>query len=109
MARLARRRFLAASAATLTAPLIIPAASLGAAAPSNKITVGFIGTGSHGVGRNLKMYLQQSDARVLAVCDVDAGRMRDAKQLVDRNSTATPTARRLATFARFSTATTSTR
>jgi predicted dehydrogenase len=83
MAHISRRRFVAASAATLAAPLIVPATSFGAAAPSNKITVGVIGTGSHGVGRNLKMYLQQSDARVLTVCDVDATRMRDAKQLVD--------------------------
>jgi predicted dehydrogenase len=85
MAHISRRRFVAASAAALTAPLIVPAAAFGATAPSNKITVGFIGTGSHGVARNLKMYLHQSDARVLAVCDVDAGRMRDAKQLVDRH------------------------
>ena len=85
MGYISRRRFVASSAATLAAPLIVPAATLGSsAAPSNQITVGCIGTGSHGIARNLKMYLKQKDARVLAVCDVDAGHMQAAKQLVDQ-------------------------
>ena len=32
--------------------------------PSEQITVGFIGTGSHGIGWNLRAYLEQPDARV---------------------------------------------
>jgi len=56
---------------------------LGGDAPSRKITVGFIGTGSHGTDHNLKRYLQQPDARVLVVCDVDTNHMDRAKQMLD--------------------------
>jgi myo-inositol 2-dehydrogenase / D-chiro-inositol 1-dehydrogenase len=82
-----RRNFIQASAASLAFPTIIPSSVLGKSAisPSNKITVGKIGTGSHGVNVNLKSYLTQPDARVVAVCDVDRRRMKDAKQLVDKN------------------------
>ena len=85
MTRISRRRLLRTAASTLASPLILPATAPGATAPSNKVTVGFIGTGSHGVSHNLKMYLQQRDARVLAVCDVDAGRVHSAKNIVDRH------------------------
>jgi len=71
-------------AAALAAPMILPSRLFGANAPSQQITIGCIGTGDHGVHRNLKSFLDQSDARVLAVCDVDANRMRAAKQLVEQ-------------------------
>lgn len=84
-----RRHFLRAGAAAAAAcagvPTIIPSSVLGrdgAVAPSEKITVGFIGTGSHGTGWNLRYYLDQPDARVLAVCDVDRGRMAKAQAQV---------------------------
>jgi len=67
-------------------PTVVPARALGrdgATAPSETITVGFIGTGGHGIGRNLRMVLGQPDARVLVVCDVDRNRMAQAKKLVD--------------------------
>lgn len=67
----------------LVFPTIIPSRVLGENAPSKQITVGFIGTGSHGIGRNLKMFLQQPDARALAVCDVFKSRMEKAKQMAD--------------------------
>ena len=54
-------------------------------APSNKITVGFIGTGGHGTGWNLPSYLSQKDAKVLMTCDVDTNRMNHAKKIVDQN------------------------
>lgn len=79
-----RRRFLRrTAAAALAFPAIIPARVLGANAPSKQITVGFIGTGNHGTDRNLKTFLQQPDARAVAVCDVFRSRMEKAKQLVD--------------------------
>jgi predicted dehydrogenase len=81
-----RRSFLKSTAVVAAVPYVVPSSVLGAdgaVAPSNKITVGFIGTGDHGVGRNLRMYLSQPDARAVAVCDVDSNRMRGAKQLVD--------------------------
>lgn len=83
MQRLSRRRFLRSASSVLAAPVFVPARLLGADAPSKKIAVGFIGTGSHGTDHNLRRYLDQPDARVLAVCDVDADRMRRAKRIVD--------------------------
>ncbi|HOQ85170.1 MAG TPA: Gfo/Idh/MocA family oxidoreductase [Phycisphaerae bacterium] len=81
--RFTRRGLLKGGLAAASAPYFVPARLLGADAPSNKITVGFIGTGSHGIGHNLKRYLEQADARVLVVCDVDSLRMQQAKQIVD--------------------------
>lgn len=77
----------AAAGAWLAAPHVVPSAVLGkdgAVAPSEKITVGLVGTGSHGIGRNLRMYLPQPDARVLAVCDVDGNNLARAKVEVDK-------------------------
>ncbi|MBT6462463.1 MAG: Gfo/Idh/MocA family oxidoreductase [Opitutae bacterium] len=84
-----RRNFLKQALATSTAigfPTIIPSSVLGKDAPSNKITVGFIGTGSHGIHRNLNMYLRQPDARILAVCDVFKSRRKKAKGMVDNHN-----------------------
>ena len=95
----------------MAAPYFVPSTVLGrdgAVAPSEKITVGFIGTGSHGIGRNLRHYLQQPDARVLAVCDVDSNHMAAGQARWSTRSTATPTAPRPRTSARSSPATTST-
>jgi myo-inositol 2-dehydrogenase / D-chiro-inositol 1-dehydrogenase len=81
---ISRRHFLRAAAFTAaSAPLLVPAAVRGAHAPSNRITVGFIGTGSHGLGWNLRRYLDFKDAQVLAVCDVDASHLHKAKRVVD--------------------------
>ncbi len=82
MKTLSRRHFVR-TAAALAAPSLIPARLLGAKAPSNQISVGFIGTGDHGTTWNLRRYLNFNDARVRVVCDVDGGRMRHAKEIVD--------------------------
>ena len=79
-----RRQFVKWGAAAATAPLVLPAHLLGAGAPSEKITVGFIGMGFHGRDWNLVRYLQFDDARVLAVCDVDHERVVEAKRIVDK-------------------------
>ena len=50
-------------------PAIISSTVLGARAPSKRITLGFIGLGAQGMQVNLKMFLNESDAQVLAVCD----------------------------------------
>ena len=84
-----RRHFIKQALITSTSigfPTIIPSSVLGKDAPSNKITVGFIGTGSHGIHRNLNMYLRQPDARVLAVCDVFRSRREKAKKMVDNHN-----------------------
>ena len=77
---LTRRRFLAASAASLSAPWI----SRLSAAPSSQISLGFIGVGKHGVGRNLRSFLPEKDCRAVAVCDVFKSRQRSARDLIDK-------------------------
>ena len=84
--RLFLGRTLGAAGAALAIPYFVPGTALGlggTVAPSEKITIGFIGTGSHGIGWNLAAYLQQPDAQVIAVCDVDSNAMNEAKKLVD--------------------------
>jgi len=84
--RPSRRRFLRSlrnTGAALVLPAIIPSRARGAEAPSKRINVGFIGVGDHGTNRNLRMFLQQPDARALAVCDVFRSRRENAKALVD--------------------------
>ena len=73
------------AAAAVAFPTIIPSHVLGRDAPSNQITVGFIGTGGHGTGWNLPAYLSNADAKILVACDVDAGRMNHAKGIIDQN------------------------
>lgn len=54
-------------------------APTGRPAPSKRITLGFIGTGEHGISVNLKNFLRQPDAQILAFCDVDKSRMENAR------------------------------
>ena len=65
-----RRRFLG-TAAALAAPCIAPSVVFGAGgvAPSERITLGFIGTGGRGT-YNLRSLLPLDGTQVLAVCDV---------------------------------------
>lgn len=84
MKTISRRKFLQTGAVLVTVPYIIPSRVLGADAPSNKINIGFIGTGSHGISWNLKRYLTLNDAKVLVVCDVDDNHLREAKAMVDK-------------------------
>ncbi|MCA9247143.1 MAG: Gfo/Idh/MocA family oxidoreductase [Planctomycetales bacterium] len=82
-----RRRYLRLSAA-LAAPYFVPSSSLGLAgaiAPSERITLGCIGLGIHGMGWNLRDgFLKFDDARVLAVCDVANSRTEEARRLVNK-------------------------
>jgi predicted dehydrogenase len=81
-----RRRFLktatGAAAGVVAFPYIVPSSVLGAGAPSNKITIGCIGVGSQGTS-NMNGFLSKSDARILAVCDVDRRHLDQAKRTVD--------------------------
>ena len=65
------------------APRFIAARLLGADAPSGKVTLGCIGVGAHGFAVNLKQFLQEDDCRIVAVCDVHAGRRQRAREAVD--------------------------
>ena len=86
-----RREALAAAAkglggsAVLAAgfPAIVPSSVLGAAAPSNRINVGAIGTGRISRGHDLPGIWQYDEARIMAVCDLDSRRVEDAKALVN--------------------------
>ena len=78
---LTRRSFIKSTLVAGVAPSFAASKLFGADAPSDKITVGFIGVGSHGTNHNLRSYLKQPDAQVVMVCDVDGARMAEAKPL----------------------------
>lgn len=99
-ATITRRRFLKQSAgalgAALAAPSIIPASALGrdgAMAPSERITMGFIGVGGQGGGHLLGGawtyltggYAARKDVQVLAVCDVRRERRENAQLRVNQH------------------------
>ncbi len=81
--RFSRRSVLRGAAAVVAAPMIVPASVLGATGPSQRVTLGFIGMGLHGIGWNLKGFLKFDDAQVLAVCDVMKSRREEAQKLVN--------------------------
>lgn len=79
-----RRRFLrrssAAAALAVAAPSIVPSSVLGdakVAAPSERLTLGFIGMGKMNMG-HLNRMLGKRETQVLAVCDVDTKRREHA-------------------------------
>jgi predicted dehydrogenase len=85
-----RREFVKRSAATaagiFVVPNIIPSSVLGMGrkiAPSNRVVIGAIGTGSQGMS-NMGDFLDLKDAvQFVAVCDVDSSRLAKAKERVD--------------------------
>ncbi|MCC6698126.1 MAG: Gfo/Idh/MocA family oxidoreductase [Candidatus Hydrogenedentes bacterium] len=84
-----RRQFLkrgaAGTAAALALPNIIPATALGAegATPaSDRISIGLIGMGKM-MGGHVGTLLGRSDCQIVAVCDVEAGRLETYKQRVN--------------------------
>lgn len=83
--KLTRRQALGGMA-SISAPLVIPARLLSKEAPSNQITLGHIGMGLQGIGRNLKNFLSQKDQHTLAVCDVYRSAANRAKQIVDEHN-----------------------
>jgi myo-inositol 2-dehydrogenase/D-chiro-inositol 1-dehydrogenase len=81
-----RRKFLATSACAATgiaAPAFVRASLLGADAPSNRINVGFIGTGRQTFGANLPQMMAVPGVQVVTVCDVDSWRMGKAQEFVN--------------------------
>ena len=67
-----RRQFLK-QATAFTAPLFVSAAVLGKddkPAPSNRITLGVIGTGNQGFN-DIRSFLKDERVQVVAVCDVN--------------------------------------
>jgi predicted dehydrogenase len=73
---ISRRGFLKGTISAVAVPYIVPSVVLGGnkrPAPSNQITMGMIGLGSMGL-RHVKGFLQEENCRIVALCDVDAGR-----------------------------------
>ncbi len=82
-----RRQFLKGSAAVATStallgPTIVPASVFGAEAPSNRITIGCIGVGRQGMA-DMRDFMGLPAAQIVAVCDVDAKRLENAKKAVE--------------------------
>jgi hypothetical protein len=72
--RFTRRLFLQGAAAAAAAPYIIPASARGAAgrpAPSQRITMGFVGVGGQGSG-DMGGFMGFPEVQAVAVCDVDS-------------------------------------
>jgi predicted dehydrogenase len=80
------KRSVAVAAGTFILPQIIPSSVLGMGgkvAPSNRIIIGSIGTGSQGMS-NMRDFLRLKDSvHFVAVCDVDSNRLSKAKETVD--------------------------
>ena len=81
-----RRAFMKRASGLALAPWIVPASALGAGgttAPSNRITLGFIGLGFMGQRHHLSRFVEYPEAQVLAVCDVDRWRRENAQGTVE--------------------------
>src|SRR3954469_13033979 len=84
MGRIDRRGFLG-SAGTALAAAIVPSSALGrdgAVAPSDRITVACIGTGSQGAN-NVQSFLEEPGAQVVAACDIDSEHLETARQTIN--------------------------
>jgi predicted dehydrogenase len=81
-----RRKFIKYTAGLAAFPAIAPRQVIGAQgnkpAPSDCITLGFIGVGVQGSGL-LRGFLHDDTARVLAICDVDSNKKERAQTMVD--------------------------
>jgi myo-inositol 2-dehydrogenase/D-chiro-inositol 1-dehydrogenase len=80
-----RRQFIkgsAVAAAGFLVPTIVPASVFGADAPSNRITIGFVGVGRMGSG-DMRELLGFKEVQIIAVCDVDSNRVRNAQKTVE--------------------------
>ncbi|MHC4221780.1 MAG: Gfo/Idh/MocA family protein, partial [Planctomycetota bacterium] len=89
--KITRREFVkkcGTAGAVLALPTIVPSSVFGAGAPSNRITIGCIGTGKKGLN-NIKSFMAKSDAQIVALCDVDASHLKDARTKVGLDSRST--------------------
>src|SRR5690606_10340847 len=85
-----RRKFLgnamkgAVGAVTLSnIPMIVPASVRGKNAPSNRINVGAIGNGRISRSHDMPNIWKYDHANIIAVCDLDSKRLKEAKAYVD--------------------------
>jgi predicted dehydrogenase len=74
------------AAGVVAAPYILPSSVLGldgAAAPSSRVSYGYIGCGNHGMGWNFDQIFRCPDAQIIALCDVDQNHLSEAKAKVE--------------------------
>ncbi len=89
-----RRNFLkttAGTAAALALPYVVPSSVLagaGSVGPSDRITIGVIGTGGQGTWK-VKEFLGIPLAQVVAVCDVQQNERENAKKIIDEKYAST--------------------
>lgn len=84
-----RRQFLKGAAgvagAAVAFPYVVPSSALGfdgTLAPSNRVTMGFIGVGGMGQG-HLRPFIYQLGVQVVAVCDPNRWRREQAQHIVN--------------------------
>ncbi len=84
MNRQSRRTFLKTTSAVVAAQ-IVPASVMGANAPSNRINVGIIGTGTRGLP-DMQVFMRNDDVQIKAICDVNTASYgyRDETRLMGR-------------------------
>lgn len=81
-----RREFLQSAgliAAGAAVPTILPSRVFGRQAPSERVTLAFIGTGRQAQTMNIPEFMAVPGVQVVAVCDVDSWRLDRAKTLVE--------------------------
>lgn len=82
-----RRRFLLGAAAGITAPYFVPSSSLGRdgrPAPSDRIVMATIGTGSRGTG-DMKSFLGFPQVQMVAVCDPVTAHRQNAQEIANKH------------------------
>ncbi len=82
-----RRHFLHGAAGLCAFPYIVPASARGqngGAAPSERIALACIGVGGRGK-ENLRSFMGHGDCRIVAVCDVNANRLEEARKIVNEH------------------------
>ena len=85
--KISRRRFIAATAAAVAAPTIIPASALGKdghAPPSERIVVGIVGWGMMGPA-NTDGLMAEKDCQVIAACDLDKRPLQKAVDTINKH------------------------
>jgi predicted dehydrogenase len=79
------KRAVGTAAASMTFPYLVPASALGGVgdtAPSERITLGFIGTGKQSK-HLMRSFLNSPGTQVLAACDVDKLKLERGKKIVE--------------------------
>ena len=81
-----RRQFLkgaaGSAAASVVFPYLVPSSVFGGSAPSERITLGFIGTGKQSQ-HLMRSFLNSPGTQVLAACDVDRLKLERGKKIVE--------------------------